>query len=215
MVERRGATGLSASDIRFLNFRSGYTSFTSCSPSQTVGSCVAASTNGVYSATTDGKFLYDGGHMQQHASLMGLDALDNGTLAAEMETQLGTDVDIAYSQPQLAGGVRTNPATCSGALGTPVPLTESWSYSLGHWVETDPAVGDGAFSSAGAFALLPVGRCRQTLLRHRGASGPAIRQRFRLGILRPADPQGVADGCSPVGDSGSRRPLESRSMSKS
>ncbi len=155
MVERRGATGLSASDIRFLNFRSGYTSFTSCSPSQTVGSCVAASTNGVYSATTDGKFLYDGGHMQQHASLMGLDALDNGTLAAEMETQLGTDVDIAYSQPQLAGGVRTNPATCSGALGTPVPLTESWSYSLGHWVETDPAVGDGAFSSAGAFGFYP------------------------------------------------------------
>ena len=185
VLERRGATGLSASDIKFLNFRSGYTSFTSCSPSQTVGSCVAASTNGVYSAATDGKFLYDGGHVQKHASLMGLDALDNGTLAAEMENQLGTDVDIAYSQPQLAGGVRTsaanyarylrkllggqlrmgaalgsnavctNPSTCSGALGTPVPLTESWSYSLGHWVESDPAVGDGAFSSAGAFGFYP------------------------------------------------------------
>jgi hypothetical protein len=185
VVERRGVAGPSASDIKFLNFRSGYTSFTSCSPAQTVGSCVAASTNGVYTVATDGKYLYDGGHMQKHASLMGLDALDNGTLATEMESQLGSDVDIAYSQPQLAGGVRTsaanyarylrkllggqlrmgaalgtnsvctNPATCSGALGTPVPLNESWSYSLGHWVETDPAVGDGAFSSAGAFGFYP------------------------------------------------------------
>lgn len=185
VVERRGAAGLSAADIKFLHFRSGYTSFTSCQPGQTVGSCVAASSNGVYTASTDGKFLYDGGHMQVHASLMGLDALDNGTLAAEIESQLGSDVDIAYSQPQLAGGVRTsaanyarylrkllggqlrmgaalgshavctNPATCSAALGTPVPLTESWSYSIGHWVEADPAVGDGAFSSAGAFGFYP------------------------------------------------------------
>jgi len=185
VVERRGAAGLSVSDIKFLNFRSGYTSFTSCSPAQTVGSCAAASTNGVYTPATDGKFLYDGGHMQVHAGLMGLDPLDNTTLATEMESQLGADVDIAYSQPQLAGGVRTsadnyarylrkllggqlrmgaalgsnavctNPSTCAGALGTPVPLTESWSYSLGHWVETDPLVGDGAFSSAGAFGFYP------------------------------------------------------------
>ena len=186
VVERRGAAGLSASDIKFLNFRSGYTSFTSCSPAQTVGSCVAASTNGVYTAISDGKFLYDGGHMQVHASLMGLDALDNTTLATEIESQLGSDVDIAYSQPQLAGGVRTNadnyarylrkllggqlrmgaalgsnpvctnPLTCNGsALGTPIPTSESWQYSVGHWVESDPAVGDGAFSSAGAFGFYP------------------------------------------------------------
>ncbi len=31
----------------------------------------------------------------------------------------------------------------------------SWDYSLGHWVETDPATGDGAFSSAGAFGFYP------------------------------------------------------------
>lgn len=185
VVERRGAAGLSAADIKFLHFRSGYTSFTGCQPGQTVGTCATASSNGVYTAATDGKFLYDGGHMQVHASLMGLDALDNATLAAELESQLGSDVDIAYSQPQLAGGVRTsaanyarylrkllggqlrmgaalgsqavctNPATCSAAIGTPVPLNESWSYSLGHWVETDPAVGDGAFSSAGAFGFYP------------------------------------------------------------
>jgi len=186
VVERRGAAGLSASDIKFLNFRSGYTSFTSCSPAQTVGSCVAASTNGVYTANSDGKFLYGGGHMQVHASLMGLDALDNTTLATEIESQLGSEVDISYSQPQLAGGVRTsadnyarylrkllggqlrmgaalgsnpvctNPLTCNGtALGTPIPTSESWQYSVGHWVESDPAVGDGAFSSAGAFGFYP------------------------------------------------------------
>ena len=185
VMERRGGAGLSASDIKFLNFRSGYTSFTSCQPGQTVGACVAALSNGVYSAATDGRFLYGGGHMQVHASLIGLGALGNRTLATEMQSQLGAEVDIAYSQPQLAGGVRTsathyarylrkllggqlrlgaalgsnavctNPTTCAGALGTPVPLTESWSYSLGHWVETDPVAGDGAFSSAGAFGFYP------------------------------------------------------------
>ena len=186
VVERRGAAGLSGSDIKFLNFRSGYTSFTSCSPTQTVGSCVAASTNGVYTPASDGKFLYGGGHMQVHASLMGLDALDNTTLATEIKTQLGSDIDMSYSQPQLAGGVRTNadsyarylrkllngqlrmgaalgsnpvctnPLTCNGtALGTPIPTNESWQYSVGHWVESDPAVGDGSFSSAGAFGFYP------------------------------------------------------------
>jgi hypothetical protein len=32
---------------------------------------------------------------------------------------------------------------------------ESAHYSLGHWVEDDPVVGDGAFSSAGAFGFYP------------------------------------------------------------
>ena len=185
VVERRAAAGLSATDIKYLNFRSGYTSFTSCLAGQTVGSCVAYSSNGVYSAATDGKFLYDGGHMQVHASLLGLDALDNAGLASEIRTQLGSDIDISYTQPQLAGGARTsaadyarflrkllggqlrmgaalgsnpvctNPLTCAGALGTPIPTNESWHYSVGHWVEDDPAVGDGAFSSAGAFGFYP------------------------------------------------------------
>ena len=34
-------------------------------------------------------------------------------------------------------------------------LKRSWHYSLGHWVEDDPAVGDGAFSSPGAFWFYP------------------------------------------------------------
>ena len=50
--------------------------------------------------------------------------------------------------------VCTNPHTCSDAVYTPIP-TESDHYSIGHWVEDDPAVGDGAFSSAGKFGFYP------------------------------------------------------------
>lgn len=40
-------------------------------------------------------------------------------------------------------------------MKTPIPATESWHYSIGHWVEDDPQVGDGAFSSPGAFGFYP------------------------------------------------------------
>ncbi|RZU00603.1 hypothetical protein [Rivibacter subsaxonicus] len=188
-VAERRAGALSADDIRFLSFRSGYTSFDSCAQLDTVGSCAASGSNGDYTAAHDGKFFYGGGHMQQHAaqpSLMGLAALDNAALAAELRSRLGSAIALDYSQPQPAGGVRmsaadyalflqrvlagslrlrellgtsavhTNPLLYPAeALSTPVPLGESWSYSIGHWVETDPLVGDGAFSSAGAFGFYP------------------------------------------------------------
>lgn len=52
--------------------------------------------------------------------------------------------------------VCTNPATCPAeAVKTPIPQTESWHYSIGHWVEDDPKMGDGAFSSPGAFGFYP------------------------------------------------------------
>jgi len=116
---------------------------------------------------------------------MNLGALDNAALATELRRVLGTDIGLSYTQPQLAGGVRTsatnyavflrkilnnqlkiaallgsnatctNPATCATAVSTPVPNTLSWNYSMGHWVETDPASGDGTFSSAGAFGFYP------------------------------------------------------------
>jgi CubicO group peptidase (beta-lactamase class C family) len=123
--------------------------------------------------------------MQKHASLSGLGAMDNAALAAELRAQLGADIALGYTQPQLAGGVFTtpaayavflrkllnrqlhmagllgsnpvctNPLTCSAAVYTPIPMTESWHYALGHWVEDDPQVGDGAFSSPGAFGFYP------------------------------------------------------------
>ena len=184
VVQKQGGV-LSTSDVSFLHFTSGYVSFNTCLPTQTVDGCVQYQSNDVLSPSAVGLFSYGGGHMEKHADLIGLGAMDNTALAVEIESQLGGDVPIAYSQPQLAGGVVTtptayavflrkllsgqlllgrmlaadevctNPATCPSALNTPIPQTESWSYALGHWVETDPTVGDGAYSSAGAFGFYP------------------------------------------------------------
>jgi len=172
-------------DLRFLTMRSGYAEFKGCEAGQTVDSCLAYQGNGTYKPEADGRFYYDGGHMQVHASLMGLGAMGNRALAAAMREQLGNDIALAFVQPQPPGGVVmspdayaavlrkmikgqlqigallgstavcTNAATCGSALYTPVPDSESWHYSLGHWVEDDPLVGDGAFSSAGAFGFYP------------------------------------------------------------
>src|SRR5206468_10474115 len=46
---------------------------------------------------------------------------------------------------------------CNAVPGaSPLNVTgEAWHYAMGHWVEDDPQVGDGAFSSAGAFGFYP------------------------------------------------------------
>ena len=54
-----------------------------------------------------------------------------------------------------ANSVCTNPSTCVAANYSPVPATESWHYSLGHWVEDDPVQGDGSFSSPGLYGFYP------------------------------------------------------------
>lgn len=52
--------------------------------------------------------------------------------------------------------VCTNVSACPDtATYTPIPDDEAWHYSLGHWVEDDPVVGDGAFSSPGYFGFYP------------------------------------------------------------
>jgi hypothetical protein len=178
-VGRRG------SDVPYLNFTSGYTEMVLplCQVSDTVASCLDGKDGLV--AGNVGRFLYGSGHMQTHAvSVMGLGAMDNAALTAEVQGMVG-DFGFLYTQPQLAGGlvtdaagyaaflrrilrgeltmrgalgsssVCTNPATCTTAIGGPIPDQESWSYSLGHWVENDPVAGDGAFSSAGALGFYP------------------------------------------------------------
>lgn len=190
VAERRNGL-LTAEDIQFLTFRSGYTNFTvsGCETDDTVASCVARSTNGVLTPANIGKFSYDGAHMQKHGSLaapgMNIGAMSNAALAAEIRRVLGADIGLSYTQPQLAGGMRssaadyalflrkilagnlristllgssatcTNPATCPTAINTPVGGSVNWHYSIGHWVEDDAASGDGAFSSAGAFGFYP------------------------------------------------------------
>lgn len=196
---------LSANDVKYLNFTSGYTNFKDCTTSSTVASCLLeAGTNGGfngdYISSTDTNFYYDSGHMQHLASTIGLGLDNNAKLATDVQSILNVNAPFFYSQPQLAGGVFTSPAyyaqflrkmlggayphmlsllgtgavcththtptDCPTAIYSPVNesapgvLTndvtdEAWHYSLGHWVEDDPSVGDGAFSSAGAFGFYP------------------------------------------------------------
>ncbi|MFY9512262.1 MAG: hypothetical protein WAQ05_14930, partial [Rubrivivax sp.] len=179
---------LSAEDQRFLSLRAGYVSLAGCDVTQTVDGCLASKANGAYTAASDGKFDYNGGHLQKHASLMmGLGALNSQALTAAVQAQIGTDVALQYTRAQPAGGLNmsadayarmlrkmlggelligqllgsgavcTNPISCGygQALYTPTPAGESWHYTAGHWVEDDPLVGDGAFSSGGAFGFYP------------------------------------------------------------
>jgi hypothetical protein len=47
-------------------------------------------------------------------------------------------------------------AAACNAASTPDSIgTEAWNYSLGHWVEDDPTLGDHAFSSAGGGGFYP------------------------------------------------------------
>ena len=199
---------LTAQDIQFLNFRSGYNNFSQCLPAQTVNACLAQGSNDVQNPAAVGKFDYGGGHMQKHAALNGLGLLDNAGLAAELRTRLGSDVELSFVQPQPAGGgattaadyarflrkllggqlrmgallgsnaVCTNPLTCAQALAAPIAPSESWHYSLGHWVEDDPVVGDGAFSSVGAFGFYPWIDASKTtygvLARQSANGGPSV-----------------------------------------
>ena len=95
---------LSDADVKFLNFTSGYTNFTSCQPGQTVQQCVDSGSNGVYSSAADGRFDYGGGHMEKHASLIGLGPLDEAGLATEIRSQLGSRVSALCPGP-----IRTTP----------------------------------------------------------------------------------------------------------
>ncbi len=114
VAERRNGV-LSADDIQFLTFRSGYTGLVpigDCLPGDTVASCVARNDNDVQTPAHVGKFYYNGGHMQKHASLVApgvdLGAMDNAALATEVRRLLGNDIALTYTQPQPAGGVRTS-----------------------------------------------------------------------------------------------------------
>jgi hypothetical protein len=185
VVELRNGS-LTDTDVKHLHFTSGYNSMgpLSCGSSSTVDVCLNLGTNANYTPATDGRFYYNGAHMQRHAHDIGLGGMTSAELASEVQRLVG-DFGFTYSSPQPAGGlfgtpagyasflrkmlagnlrmksqlgthaVCTNPATCGTADYSPIPDTESWSYSVGHWVETDPAAGDGAYSSAGAFGFYP------------------------------------------------------------
>ena len=118
-------------------------------------------------------------------SALGLAGDNSAALTTAVAAQVGNDWTFNYNSPQLAAGIQTtasdygyflrkilkqqlymyallgadavctNTTTCANSLSTPVPADESWHYSLAHWVEDDPNVGDGSFSSPGAFGFYP------------------------------------------------------------
>lgn len=220
----RGA--LSAADIKFLTFQSGYTNFGICGPAVTVDACLNARGNGDFDASTENVFHYGGGHMQKHASLNGLGSLTEGQLAAELVTQLGADVSLGFNSPQPAGGgdmsaqeyakvlrkvlrgdllmrdalgshaVCASTAACGRLTSSPAPANEAWRYSIGHWVEADAQVGDGAFSSAGAFGFYPwidATRSSYGVISRRGMGAGAGSDSVRCGrLIRKAWATGVA-----------------------
>lgn len=186
-VAQRRDGALQSVDERMLSMRSGYVHFTGCQVGQSIDACLAWRRNDQYEAATDGRFFYNGGHMQKHASLIGLGVLDAPALAAEMRARLGRDLAIDMKLAWPAGGAAGTPATyaqflrkmitgelklggllgvhavCASTTGceigevlaAPSPAQETWHYAAGHWVEDDPKLGDGAFSSAGAFGFYP------------------------------------------------------------
>lgn len=184
VAQKRGGV-LSASDIKFLTLRSGYTNmYTACTSTQTVDACLNSNGNGTFNPNTDNRFYYGSGHMQKHASGMGLGAMLPKALAKEVQSQLGTDLAIGYNQPAMAIGayatpdayarflrklmnqqlkmgsllgsnkVCTSPSACGLNQALVSPVSSPWHYSLGHWVEDD-AGGDGSFNSLGALGFYP------------------------------------------------------------
>ncbi len=116
---------------------------------------------------------------------LGLADYTNAALANEITSTLGLPLTLSFGSPLLSGGMTTSavdyalflralldgrlllgaqlgthavctqPTVCAAAVYTPIPATMQWQYGLGHWIESDPRTGDGAFSSAGAFGFYP------------------------------------------------------------
>jgi hypothetical protein len=112
---------LTADDIKFLHFTSGYTNMgaesatAKCPATDTpddVDACLALinSANGMSFGTqiaaTVGEFDYDGGHLEKHASLYGgLGTVVVGQLGSTVSAMLDPGLTLTYSQPLLAGGI--------------------------------------------------------------------------------------------------------------
>lgn len=200
-VVEKMAGNVAPADVPMLNFTSGYAGFAgdSCPNMGTIDDCLAGAAGQQIPADV-GKYDYNGAHLQKLASVMGLGAMSNAALGTEVRSQIGTEINVNYSQPQPAGGIYTsadqyvlflrkllvgsskplrmgamlaadsvctNPVTCPTAVYSPIPgnpnSTESWHYGLAHWIEDDPKVGDGAFSSAGKFGFYPWVNADRTL----------------------------------------------------
>ncbi|MCB1998363.1 MAG: hypothetical protein H6932_06485 [Burkholderiaceae bacterium] len=151
------------------------------------------------------------------AAVMGLDGADNAALALHLVSTIGDygfSYEVpqpasgvrgsaagyaAFLRRVLAGdlamhdalgrhAVCTNPdAPGCNADRTAEASDEDMDYALGHWVEADPAVGDGAYSSAGGGGFYPwIDRSKTTygiLARQNATEGGAGFNSLRCGRL--------------------------------
>lgn len=122
VVQLRGsAVRLSAEDIGFLHFTSGYTNMdqggTACPRTNnpdSVNQCLKLTNSlGIaYSAqnpATVGTFDYNSGHMENHASrLTSLGNVAVGSVGSAVQTLLGPGVTLEYTEPLMAGGIFTS-----------------------------------------------------------------------------------------------------------
>ncbi len=82
------------------------------------------------------------------AFLQGLLRTDEPLLMAYLLRPTASDPYAVCTNPD-------DPACGAKAVYTPTPATISWHYSITHWIEDDPASGDGAYSSPGKFGFYP------------------------------------------------------------
>jgi hypothetical protein len=149
--KRGGAANLTASDIQFLTFQSGYTYM----GSDTSGATCTAPGSGadsidycltLPSTTTPGKFMdsqdpatvgvfdYDGGHEENHAGQFQpeINALDTSQLGATIAAGLGiSGITLRYDQPLLAGGIYASAADYTPILRAIVSGQLSMLEALG------------------------------------------------------------------------------------
>lgn len=132
VAERRGAAGMSASDdVPFLNFTSGYSKFpvpTCPGSGGTINDCLEGARGEQDAMEAAGRlFHYDSGHMEKHASNIGLGEKTGSTLGAEVRLVLGPNFNVAYTDVQVAGGAALDAENYARFLrrmliGSPAPL---------------------------------------------------------------------------------------------
>jgi hypothetical protein len=148
-IDRIAAAG----GVPFLNFTSGYHGLSDllCELSATVSACFTAGNGDVLTASDQGKFFYDGAHLQAYAvNLAGLgpdrSTTVGGTpqLADDIQAQIG-QIGLTYGPPALAGGARVSPngyaaflrSILSGALNIRGHLGEQAVCAWTHHADCD------------------------------------------------------------------------------
>jgi hypothetical protein len=193
VLERRGDE---PALVPYLNFTSGYSEFSNllCQSDGTLAECMNGGRNDDEAAR--GSFHYQGGHMQQLGVLLGLGALRNDGLGAELRSVLGAELPLAYVSPQPPGGLRTtphayarflrrllaasaDPLQLGAALGRHAVCTVA-SDTCAAAPEGDDAAGQRRLQQRRRVRLLPL-----------GGPGPAAVRAGRAREPRPVGPAGL------------------------